>query len=366
MSNKLNEDFNIFNILKLETKENYHSKFIVEVINASTTNKDLFVKMLYGVIQSQNGGSDYKFLTDLSKLKFRTEKTLSNDPNSRVDIFASDYQNANEGKTRIIIENKIYAGDQKEQLLRYCDYLKLKDKNYNGALFYLTIEKRQASNYSTFDKYNKYQYLEEKRLERNGLKPHKDYFLLGFEDIKAWLNQVIENNDISGNLQIYIKDYISIIDKLTEHNNMLEGGFIGLDKNEYKFNALLELKFWQELESELDRKFSIDYIHRYYNYNKILKTHKPNPRGKMPQEYGLILNPNSESNKNTSIRIGVQVDKNKRHCLFISKGNLNNNKWEGEKIPFGGIKTNELIKLDIMKEIVHRIIVHIYNVNQSL
>lgn len=352
---------NIFKILKIETKENYHSKFIVEVINTSVTNKDLFVKMLTKTIKSQNGGSDFKFVTDLLKLKFKTEKTLPNDPNSRVDIFASDYQDESNGKTRIIIENKIYAGDQKEQLLRYYDYLKLKDKNYNGALFYLTIEKKQASNYSTFDKDNKYQSLKEQN--RNMLNKGKDYFLLGFkEDIIPWLYDVKKDKDTTENLKVYIGDYINVIDELTEYYGMLEGGFIGLDKNEYKFNALLELKFWQELESELDRKFSIDYIHRYYNYNKILKTHKPNPRGKMPQEYGLILNPNSESNKNASIRIGVQVDKNKRHCLFISKGNLNNNnKWEGEKKPFEGLKTNKLIKLDIMKEIVQRIKEHVIN-----
>ncbi|MEI8087127.1 MAG: PD-(D/E)XK nuclease family protein [Paludibacter sp.] len=344
---------NIFKILKLETKENYHSKFIVEVINANTANKDLFVKMLEEVIKSQNGGSDFKFDSDVSKLKFETEKTLPRDPNSRVDIYASDYKK-DKGKTRIIIENKIYAGDQKEQLLRYYDYLNPEKNDFHRVLFYLTIEKRKASNHSIFDSENKYKSLNAQ--DRNILEKGKDYFLLSFkEDIIPWLFSVKKNKDTTDKLNVYINDYLFVIDELTKYEEMLETGFRGSDNYRYKYNALLELRFWQEIESKLEGKFSIDYQHRYYNYNKILKVHKPNPRGKMPQEYGLILNPNSESNENASIRIGVHVDKNKRHCLFVSNGSFDNNKWEGKKTPLN-IKTNELIKLSQMKKIVQVLI----------
>lgn len=318
---------NIFKLLEIETKENIHSSFIASIINSSDYAKDKFIKMLYDV-------SKRNF--DYEKLKAQTEITLSTKGAGRVDIYLTDYKkNKSNGNTRIIIENKIYAGDQPKQLDRYHKHL---ERYENTALFYLTIEGKDAASYS-----------------RKELAVGKNYYLLNYADhIEVWLKSVLKNGCIEPNLEIYINDYLEVIKELTKYNSLLKDGVNKkeLNKNELEeFNALLELRFWQTLEEKIlekyDGQYFVDYQHRYYSYTKTLKSQKG--KKDMPRDYGLVI----KANDNTkNIRISV-APKNPQKLISIRIGQFENNEWKNTNdviVNDEKLNTLNLTKTEYMEE----------------
>lgn len=333
---------NIFKILKLENKENYHSLFISSVINYDESARISFLKSLESATGGKfNIGSDSVY----SKLKIVTEKTLSTVSNikeiqkkSRVDIFFSDEHSGQQGNTRIIIENKIYAGDQPSQLIRYNNYLteSTKDskfkKNYNGALFYLTIEGKDASNYSKLDFTSK-----------KSVKKNSDYFLLSYgKHIIPWL-QSVNTNDSKFNS--YIEDYIEItkelIEKLSKLSTMIESEYSNNEQiKKPEFNSFLELKFWEYIEEKIstDSKISGISNRRLFSYEKIQISQKNKKNKKHERDYGIIFDL-KKSNQKLAIFVDI-----KSLETYISVGEINeqNNKWTGEKITDNSIKINQL------------------------
>lgn len=334
-------DTNIFKILKLEHKENYHSLFISSIIEYDEFAKKSFLKSIENATGGKfNIGSD----SVCSKLKIVTEKNLSTVSNiketkkCRVDIFFSDEHSGQQGNTRIIIENKIYAGDQPGQLIRYNNYLteSTKDskfkKNYNGALFYLTIEGKDASNYSKLDFASK-----------QSVKKNSDYFLLSYEKhIIPWLLSVKTNNS---RLNSYIEDYIEItkelIEKLSRLSAMIESDYSNNEQiKKPEFNSFLELKFWEYIEQKLSTDSNISGIsnRRLFSYEKIQITQKNKKNKKHERDYGIIFDL-KKSNQKLAIFVDI-----KSFETYISVGEINeqNNMWNGERITDNSIKINQL------------------------
>ncbi len=134
------DNFNVFNICDLRTKELFHSKFIAEFLSPKGSHGfgnaflELFCKQL-----------DIP-LTAFEKCNVYTEHSFEE---GRIDIVL-----LSEKDTAIVIENKIYAGDQPEQLKRYSKWLNTQNVQ-NKKLFYLTLDghesieaKREAIEYS--------------------------------------------------------------------------------------------------------------------------------------------------------------------------------------------------------------------------
>ena len=120
------ESFNIFSICGVNHYEVTHSAIIAEFLNplGSHGQKEAFVKAF---VESLNL-SDFDF--SLDDVEVTTEMII---PNGRIDIVIS-----NDNKQAIIIENKIYAADQWQQLKRYDEYAKT--KYHNGyKILYLTL-----------------------------------------------------------------------------------------------------------------------------------------------------------------------------------------------------------------------------------
>lgn len=153
------ENFNIFSILGLQSSETrLHSKLINELLNPKGKHgqKDLFLKLFIEVLNEkirENLESEANGFTGVQIIDFKTEKASTgievytgkiNDEGTeggRIDILIND--NHSHG---IIIENKIWASDQSNQLLRYHNYGKSKFKFH---IIYLTVDGKIPSNYST-------------------------------------------------------------------------------------------------------------------------------------------------------------------------------------------------------------------------
>jgi len=136
------ENFNIFKVMNVLSDEvKLHSAFIAELLNPKGTHGqgDVFLKLFV----EQLGVEDF----DTKNATTKVEKNIGEKTETeggRIDIVI------NSGRKNIFIENKIYAGDQPQQLLRYHNADKKAD------LFYLTLYGRDASEESTGKSEDKY------------------------------------------------------------------------------------------------------------------------------------------------------------------------------------------------------------------
>lgn len=136
------ENFNVFEILNLSKyEEKLHTPFIAELLNPNGSHglKDQF---LHAFFKSVHIDMDFDYKSASVKSEFDIGYiTRDRKKGGRIDIFIQDkYKNS------VIIENKIYADDQVNQLLRYDNYAK--DNHFNYRLLYLTLNGTPASDCS--------------------------------------------------------------------------------------------------------------------------------------------------------------------------------------------------------------------------
>lgn len=125
-------NYNIFDILQLASSEvRLHSSIIASLLSRDGHGaKDTFLKEFLRIPKIAKTLQHRSLELDCSKTRVEVEKyigPLTDTTGGRIDLFLSDDNNS------IIIENKIYAVDQKNQLFRY-------HNSYpNGVLVYLTL-----------------------------------------------------------------------------------------------------------------------------------------------------------------------------------------------------------------------------------
>jgi hypothetical protein len=184
------ENFNVFSILKMESKENAtHSAFLGELLNPDGSHllKNIFLKHFLVTI-------GYKGALDINTAKLKLEHHIGfndivNKEGGRIDIYIWD----NNGNS-ISIENKIYAGDQGCQIQRYVNHNTAKN-----TVYYLTLKGDDASENS-----------------RGTLKVNEDYYCLSYSEIIIkWLNICLKEAAEQAILRETIKQYILLINKLT-------------------------------------------------------------------------------------------------------------------------------------------------------
>lgn len=134
------ENFNIFKILNVESSEvRLHSSFLAELLNpkGSHGQGSVFLKLFI-----ENLGIE---LLNPDTAKVFVEKDvgpINSDytQGGKLDIVITD----NEDHPKLIIENKIYAKDQPNQLFRYYNFAP------EAHLFYLTLDGSQPSKQSVY------------------------------------------------------------------------------------------------------------------------------------------------------------------------------------------------------------------------
>lgn len=131
--------FNMFRMCGVNHYENTHSAILAEFLNPKGTHGlksqllECFIETLKDYFSVQNFNCKNAIV--------RTEVLT---PNGRIDILIEDAQR----KNAIIIENKIYANDQLEQLKRYDKYAEVTYEKGNYQILYLTLEGTAASEQS--------------------------------------------------------------------------------------------------------------------------------------------------------------------------------------------------------------------------
>ena len=230
------EFFNIFSILNVERDEVHtHSAMLSELLNpkGSHGQGDAFLKLFLKDVVHKEGLNTQaaEILTEFSIGSISEDETSG----GRIDLAIQfpDYL--------ILIENKIDAGDQANQLLRYNNYAKETKKKYK--LLYLSKDGHEPSEYST------------------GTKKEKLYWdcISYSTDIKGWLKDCQSVANCPSNVKETIGQYIHLIDKLTgQENNSMEKELIDLMKANLEAAIAvsdnmqkLSEKLWEEFKEQV-------------------------------------------------------------------------------------------------------------------
>ena len=137
------ENFNIFSIMSMESDEVFtHSAIIAELLNPKGSHSlgtqplELFYKTVVKVDETP------KYLDQHICIKEEYIGLITEDKTGgRLDIVVKDASGSG-----LVIENKIYAGEQPDQLMRY------KNKYENATLLFLTLKGNESKQVKTEDK----------------------------------------------------------------------------------------------------------------------------------------------------------------------------------------------------------------------
>lgn len=186
------EKFNIFRILKVESNEvRTHSAFIGELLNpkGSHGQNDIFLKEFIKVFKTAKFTVDDCKNSIINKEYYIGKTNEDYTSGGRVDILITS------GKKIIVIENKIYAVDCKNQLHRY------KEKFPDAEIFYLTLNGDEPST------------------EGMGGLTKEDYKCTSYsKDIIDWLDICREKSAMLPILREGITQYINLIKHLTHQS----------------------------------------------------------------------------------------------------------------------------------------------------
>lgn len=237
------DNFNVFRVIELTSDEvRLHSKFLAELLNPKGSHGqgskflDLFIQQF-----------DIKNV-DSETSKVDVEKYIGNktkDTGGRIDILIEDSkQNA------IIIENKIYASDQENQLKRYSNY----KRNNNKLIFYLNLDGSDPSE-------NSYQDLEK----------DKHFKIISYKyDILNWLENCKKESVSLPLLREGIAHYINLIKHLTGQSTNTTMGkeirnllaltpqniemAIKIANSTIDAKSKIQWEFWKQLREEFDKQ----------------------------------------------------------------------------------------------------------------
>lgn len=285
------ENFNIFSIMRAEGDEvRTHSRIIAELLNPKGMHSQgtAFLKLFFKEINIlEYLTNDFQF----DHVKVLVEEYLgpidqTYTQGGFIDIVIKD------SKKQIVIENKIYASDQKGQLLRY-------KKNYPDChLVYLTLFGSQPSEFSYIG--------EESFLKLD------DIILVSYRDIiKSWIEKCIAISESKPIIRETLIQYLNLIKKLTNQtiNDKMSNDIVA--QMEKEIHASFEIS---NNITQLKKKLYNDLI-------QLLKDTVPNTivDTDHPDYYGLDVHC---SNFSTPIRIlfGKKKEFEKDLCNNVSCG----------------------------------------------
>lgn len=130
--------FNMFRVLGVNHYENTHSAILAEFLNPKGSHglKHDFLRCFIQIVFDEKGFDEFDFVN----AKVRTEAST---PYGRIDILIEDKKDH-----AIILENKIYADDQFEQLKRYDKHAAEKYGNQKYKVLYLSLDGKDAAPHS--------------------------------------------------------------------------------------------------------------------------------------------------------------------------------------------------------------------------
>lgn len=241
------ENFNIFTVMGMETDEvKTHSRIIAELLNPKGTHGQgsVFLKLFFEEIEELRSIKDFDF-ENANVIVEEHIGIINKDYTcgGYIDIVIKDKRN----KKEVVIENKIYATDQKGQLYRY------KNAYPKSKLLYLTLDGKEPSKES-------YYHSDENKIDL------MDIVLVSYvNNILSWIDKCHKEAIQQPMLREMLKQYSNLLKKLTHQtiNNELKMELSELIKNNlaasYEISKNFETVYEKILNDLLNEiKFSLD------------------------------------------------------------------------------------------------------------
>lgn len=309
------ESYNLFKVIdKTSNETSVHSAFLADLLNPKGLHHmgDTFLRLFTD-----------EFLNDMS---FSTETAVverekyigpvTATTGGRLDIIVTDTD-----KKAIIIENKIYASDQENQLIRYHNYAETNTSEHK--LFYLSLDGTVHDEDKTAKHDNK-ELIEEEH-----------YFTISYEsDILKWLELCREKVVDKPLIREGISHYINLIKHLTNQtiskemekdlkNLILENPKyiqnLGIIREAINISVVeLQRRFWELLKEKMEAAGYPVIENGKYRYaldekeNRINKYYKGNLNNK---RYGFEFHVNDCGKY--EIRYAVRMDEPMVYGFFI-------------------------------------------------
>lgn len=258
------ENFNVFSVLSMERKEvKTHSAFLGELLNpkGSHSLNDIFLKLFIQEMSQYFINDSFSYFDTSTAIAFIEESIgKTNEEKTeggRIDIIIKDSK-----KNVILIENKIDANEQTNQLIRY------NNAYPNAAIFFLTLTGYDSET-------------------AENVRYHKISYDL---HVIKWLEECLKEAVNFPMLREVIKQYIYLIKKLTNqtmNENMTEE-IVSLMAKSTKESFEISNNVWK-LKQNI-----------YQNFMKLIKMYAEQ-KGmivneinlEINKEYGLYIKPNS-------------------------------------------------------------------------
>lgn len=189
------ENYNLFSILNIERYELKHSALIANLLDSKGSHGcgDAFLRAFFEIALKERAYPFEDCTLPDSDTEYYTGP-IAGDTGGRIDILVKS------SRYGLIIENKIYAGDQDKQLTRYDNYGKETFGADGYRLVYLTLYGYDASKESTATKSAE----------------EVAYLRLSYaEDILRWLEQCVRLADNKPLVRESLNQYIRTIKQLT-------------------------------------------------------------------------------------------------------------------------------------------------------
>lgn len=286
----LKSDFNVFDLIINPYDEvHLHSRMIYSILTERKFQKQFLMSFLNSIDVSL---SDDVSFSDLKNISVEKEKAISN---GRVDLFISfKIKNIS---YNVLIENKLLAGDQPEQMDRYLSYMNSSYPNDNNYVCYLTLDGSAPSEDST--------------------KRSDEIKLISYDsEIMNWIEECIKIASREPGVREVLIQYSSLLERLTgkdvdfimelkeyllkDPENFISANSMIPALNDAK--AELQLRFWTKLEKSLDLMFenfsNINYkkmninnelgnLHQFYTKSKVNALYKSRNSGCYGINYSL-------------------------------------------------------------------------------
>lgn len=297
-------DYNLLTTVLNEYDEvRLHSRVIGSLldINGLHYQKELFLEKFMEILKI----TEFEFNIEESNLFLEYQN---------IDLYLTD------GIKHIIIENKIYAGDQKNQIKRYYDTIKdeNKDLGYNDILvIYLSIDRTKPSSYSLGNLIIEDNYIFDND-EKIAIFKNINYK----NEILNWLDDCLHEIQNITNLNESIQQYKNVVEKITNNYKekvMSQKEFllekdnlklaIGLENSIKEAKCEIQLLFWEELQTQLTNyghQFNfVDYKSNEIDINSKIKEYYY----KNNKYYGLVKKLVDIDDK-YSLIFYIEIDKN--------------------------------------------------------
>lgn len=280
-----NKKFNIFTVLRNPHEEvGLHSRFLKELLDplGAHGKKDIFLKHFLNIVKHKG--------FHLTKVKAYCEKY-------KIDILV---QNINQA---IVIENKIYAGDQPQQLDRY--YNTLVDAGYADIqLYYLTLTGAQPSKLSLG---NLTEEIKEDNLKLISYKKH----------IPEFINRCIKECATQPELRETLVQYNNLLKQLTMSSHldtikqiqstlgdlekMKTAHFLVKNWNHIRWHT--EWDFWNELKTQAPKDVILS---EHFEYSA--------------QKLNSVIHHKRNRNNRYGLAIELFEEQGDEICLLIERG----------------------------------------------